>query len=85
MPDVRTELERLIAKQQRAQQRLEDVEGEARTAAVAAQAASEAMVEAERRGVRPVERHELEAALSEARARASEPWAERIEGARCGS
>lgn len=82
MPDVRAELERLLTKQQRAQQRVEDVESEAREAHAVAQATQQALIEFERKGGRASEREQLEAALAEAKSTATEPWPERVTGAR---
>jgi chromosome segregation ATPase len=82
MPDVNVELARLREKQARATARVEAVENETREAHAAAAATKEALIAFERRGGRASERAELEAALHEARAKAGEPWAERLEGAR---
>jgi hypothetical protein len=75
-------LARLSEKRDRAIGRVDELEGEARTAGQAAVEASAALAEAERRGVKAAERRELEEALFAARVKASEPWPERIEGAR---
>jgi hypothetical protein len=61
--------------------RLAEVEAEARTSALAAQQASEALIAHEREGGSATKRRELERALADARAKAGEPWAERRQAA----
>jgi chromosome segregation ATPase len=62
--------------------RVGQLEDEHRRAVAAQQEASAALAEAERVGVSATKRHALEQALAEAKARADEPWSERLEGAR---
>ncbi len=73
---------RLVAERDRARDRVDELEREARFSGERAAAASAALTEFERRGGRAAERTKLEAELAEARAKAAEPWAERIAGAR---
>jgi chromosome segregation ATPase len=73
---------RLVAERDRARDRVDELEREARTSGERAAAASAALTEFERRGGRAAERGKLEAELAEARAKAAGPWAERIAGAR---
>jgi hypothetical protein len=77
-----TQLEQLVAKRTRATARVAEVQAEWRLAGQTLQAARESLVTFEGRGNgRQAERSELEAALADAKARADEPWAERVEGA----
>jgi hypothetical protein len=76
------ELARLERRNAEARQRVEQLERDQRAAGQARQEARAALVEAERRGAAPADRKKLEQTLADAEARASEPWPERIEGAR---
>jgi hypothetical protein len=73
---------RLGERRARAAARIEQLEKEAREAGRALTEARDALVDFERRGGRPAERTKLERTLAEAKARAAEPWQERVEGAR---
>jgi uncharacterized coiled-coil DUF342 family protein len=80
-----TQMARLVAERDRARDRVDQLEAEAREASAAAQQASADLIEFERQGASPAGRRaKLEQALAEARAKAAEPWAERIAGgSRC--
>ena len=82
--DATVELGKLNEKRGRAGARVDALEREARETATAATAASAALAEFERHGGSATKRRELERALADARARAAEPWTERIAGARQG-
>jgi hypothetical protein len=73
---------RLLDRRAPATARVDELEGEARAAGEGLTAARAALVESERQGGRAAERRQLEQALTEAKATAEQPWAERIEGAR---
>lgn len=73
---------RLVDQRARATARVEELESQARAAGQAAAEASTALAEFERKGGSANKRRELEAALAEAKASASQPWHERVEGAR---
>lgn len=74
---------RLVEQRERARARVDELEAAQREATAAAEQASVNLVELERRGVSPAGRRaKLEQTLAEAKARAAEPWAERVEGAR---
>jgi hypothetical protein len=74
---------RLVAQREQARARVDELEAEQREATTAAQQASAELVELERKCARPgAQRSKLETQLAEARAKAGEPWAERIAGAR---
>jgi hypothetical protein len=74
---------RLVAERDRASDRVDQLEAQAREASAAAQQASVDLIEFERHGASPTGRRpKLEQALVAARAKAAEPWAERIAGAR---
>ena len=66
----------------RAVARVDDLEREMREAGAAAAQASAALIEYERKGGPAARRRELEQTLAAAKAKAGEPWSERIEGAR---
>jgi chromosome segregation ATPase len=74
-----TELRQRVAE---AQAKVDQLEAEQRAASEAREAARAALIDAERRGVRPAERTKLESALTTAEARTEERWPERIAGAR---
>jgi hypothetical protein len=74
---------RLVAQRDQARTHVDELEAEQREATAAAQQASDALIELERKGGRPgAQRSKLEQTLAEARAKAAEPWAERIAGTR---
>jgi chromosome segregation ATPase len=73
---------RIVDQRDRTSARVDELEREARAAGEGLTAARAALVESERQGGRAAQRRQLEQALAEAKAKASEPWAERIEGAR---
>jgi hypothetical protein len=80
---ARSELHRLSESRAAAAARVEQVEREGYEAGQAATAASVALAEYERVGGGPAtERRKLEAALADARSKASQPWPERLAGAR---
>jgi hypothetical protein len=79
-------LAELVEARHRARAAVDAIEAEQRTASEAAQAASERLTDLERRAlggekVSAATRREAEEALAEARAKAAEPWGERIAGA----
>jgi hypothetical protein len=83
MASATEQMAKLVEQRGRAAARVGEVEAEQRLAQQTLTGAREALVQFERRGSgRAPERGELEAALAEAQARANEPWAERVEGAR---
>jgi hypothetical protein len=82
-PSAAERLAELLAERERIRTRVAEVDSQQREATAAAQQASDELIELERKGGRPgAQRSKLEQTLAEARARAAEPWAERIEGAR---
>ena len=66
----------------RAAPRVSDLEQEWRSAVAAARDASAALAEGERQGLSTTKRHGLEESLSVTKAKAAEPWPERVEGAK---
>jgi hypothetical protein len=76
------QLARLVEARSRAGARVSELEADRRTATQTLMAASEALVQAERRGARAAERQEFQASLVEAKATSAQPWPELIEGAR---
>jgi hypothetical protein len=80
--DATDRLRELQDERDAASTRVGELEHEQRQAAGAVQEASQALAQAERVGVNPAKRRELEDALVKARAKAAEPWPERIDGAR---
>jgi chromosome segregation ATPase len=81
MSPTQEEMTLLTQARDRASARVEVLKRDARSAQEAATEASLALAEFERRGGRPAERRKLEQALADAKAKAAEPWAERIAGA----
>jgi hypothetical protein len=77
-----SELAKLCDQRARAEDRVDQLEREARTASAAVAEASAALIAFERDGGTPEKRRELEQALAAARAKQAEPWGERIAGAR---
>lgn len=75
LAELRTERARVVA-------RVDDLDRQAREATIAAQTASAALIEHERAGGPAAKRRELEQNLAQAKAKAAEPWLERIEGTR---
>jgi hypothetical protein len=81
--DAATKLVELDRRRVQAAQRVDQLEHERRSTAEAIQTAAAALAEHERRGGRPAERRQLEAALAEARAAAQDPaLPATLEGAR---
>jgi hypothetical protein len=80
--DARSELHSLSEKRAAAAARVAEIEREGYEAGQAATAASVALAQAERVGGSAAERRKLEAALADARSKASEPWPERLAGTR---
>jgi flagellar biosynthesis chaperone FliJ len=80
--DAPTQLAALVAQRDKAQRRIEQLEAERREAVQAREAARRRLVEFEQAGGRSADRAKLERALSDAEAKASERWPERLEGAR---
>jgi hypothetical protein len=80
-PSAAEALAELAQRRGVAQARVDELEREQREATAAAEEASLNLVELERHGVSPGGRRaKLEKTLAEAKARAAEPWAERIAG-----
>jgi hypothetical protein len=82
MDDASAELAKLQEARARATARVDGLEADWRAAVTAAQDASAALAHAERVGVSESKRSTLEERLAAAKARAAEPWAERVEGSR---
>jgi hypothetical protein len=76
------ELAKLQDRRARAAARVDALEADWRAAVTAAQEASAGLAHAERVGVSASKRSALEEELATAKARAAEPWAERVEGAK---
>ena len=75
-------LARLVEQRERANARIGEVEQQARDATFKLGEAREALIAAEREGGGAAARRKLEQELTTAKARAVDPWAERVEGAR---
>jgi flagellar biosynthesis chaperone FliJ len=80
--DAVAELAKVTQSRDRANARIAELEGQQRAAHQQAQQAAEQHVEAERTDVPEAQRRQLEEKLAEAKAQASAPWNERVEGAR---
>lgn len=79
--DATDRLQELQEQRESARARVGQLEHEQRQAVAARREASAAVAEAERVGVSATKRQRLEQALADARAKADQPWPERIEGA----
>jgi hypothetical protein len=72
----------LVERVASAEAKVDSLRAEQRTTAATRELARTALIQAERDGTTPAQRTKLEKALGEAETRASQRWAERIEGAR---
>jgi DNA repair exonuclease SbcCD ATPase subunit len=82
MGDASVELAKREEERRRAASRVSGIESEWRQAIAASRDASAALAEVERHGRSAAARSAAEQKLTDARAKADEPWAERVEGAR---
>jgi hypothetical protein len=80
--DAVVELTQLRERRARAARRVAELEREWRSANEQAAQASARLAEVERQGASAAARHKAEEALSEAKALAAQPWAERVDGAK---
>jgi hypothetical protein len=80
--EATAQLDELRKRRARAAARVSGLEQEWRTTVAAARNASAALAEAERIGASASKFHTLESRLADAKARAAQPFAERIEGAK---
>jgi hypothetical protein len=78
--DATDRLRELQGKRDAATSRVDELEREWRTAVAAAREASAALTEGERHGLASAKRRDLEKTLAAAKARADEPWKERVDG-----
>jgi hypothetical protein len=81
-PEAAATLAKLQEQRRRVAVRVSDLEAEWRAATAQAAEASAALAEVERHGGSATARHKAEEQLAAAKQRASEPWSERVEGAR---